>query len=111
MVVTFCVIIFSILLFTAQGPKIVTYKATKTGIMSGGTIYPYKIIKTFWLVYNPPVTKTLNFETTAYLNNQVSIVLADQDPIELKLYLSQYLTEDLDRQESLTETLARGLKI
>ena len=55
--------------------------------------------------------KTLNFETTAYLNNQISFQLGSQNPIELKLFLSQYLPEDLDRTESLTETLARSLKI
>lgn len=79
--------------------------------MSGEILYPYKIIKKFWLVYNPPITKTLNFETTAYLNNRISIQLGSQDPVAVKLYLSQYLPEDLDRTESLSETLARTLKI
>ena len=110
-IITFCVIIFSVLLISLQPPKTITYQATKTGLVSGNTIYPYKVIKIFWLVYNPPVIKTLNFETTAYLNNRISFQLGSQDPVELKLFLDQYLPEDLNRTESITETLARSLKI
>ena len=110
-VVTFCVIIFSVLLLGNLQPSAVTYKATKTGIALGNTIYPYKIIKTFWIVYNPPEVKTLNFETTAYFNNQLTLQLGNQNPMELKRFLNQYLQEDLNREESVTDTLARRLKI
>lgn len=111
MVITFCVIILSVLLFTNQRPSTLVYKATKTGIISGNTIYPYKTVKTFWIIYNPPVVKTLNFETSAYLNNLISLELGNQDPMELKLFLSQYIPEDLDREEPFTDSLARNLKI
>jgi hypothetical protein len=110
-IITFCVIIVALLVFLSQSPRTITYKATKTGLVSGNTVYPYKIIKIFWIVYNPPTIKTINFETTAYLNNQISFQLGSQNPIELKWFLSQYLPEDLDRTESFTETLARSLKI
>lgn len=111
MIVTFSVVILSVMLLSAQEPKNVVFKATKSGIVSGSIVYPYKTIKTFWIIYNPPVVKTLNFETSAYLNNHISMELGQQDPTELKLYLSQYIPEDLDREESLTDTLARNLKI
>ncbi len=111
MVVTFVVIIFSVLLFTSQQPKTLIFKASKTGIVSGGIVYPYKTVKTFWIIYNPPTVKTLNFETSAYLNSQISLELGSQDPVELKLFLNQYIPEDLDREESFTDTLARNLKI
>ena len=109
--IMFCVIIFSIILFSGQSARTITYKVTKTGITSGNSVYGYKTIKKFWILYNPPAIKTLNLETTAYLNNIVSMELGRQDPVELKLYLSQYLPEDLDREESLSDILARNLKI
>jgi|SRR3989338_4157457 len=109
--IMFCVIIFSIILFSGQSARTITYKVTKTGITSGNSVYGYKTIKKFWILYNPPAIKTLNLETTAYLNNIVSMELGRQDPVELKLYLSQYLPEDLDREESLSDVLARQLKI
>lgn len=110
-VLTFILIILVVLILSAQRPRLLTYKASQTGISVGNTHYPYKIIKTFWIVYDPPQTKTLNFETTAYLNNRVSLQLADQNPVELKLFLSEYLPEDLDHEDSITETLAKNLKI
>ncbi|MEO8065624.1 MAG: hypothetical protein ABI643_02075 [Candidatus Doudnabacteria bacterium] len=111
MVITFIVVIFSVLLFTSQQPRALTFRATTTGIASGSLVYPYKTIKTFWIIYNPPSIKTLNFETSAYLNNQISLELGNQNPIEVKLFLSQYIPEDLNREETFTDTLARRLKI
>ena len=109
--ITFVLMIAVMLILSAQAPRSLTYKLTKTGIAAGSTVYPYKIIKTFWIVYNPPEVKTLNFETSAYLNNKISLELNEQDPVMVKRFLSQYLVENLDRDESITETLARRLKI
>ena len=108
---TFVLLIIVTLIFSSMPSKEMTYKITKTGIGAGSIIYPYKVIKKFWIIYNPPQVKTLNFETTAYINNQISLQLGRQDPVQIKLILSKYLHEDLDQEESLTETLARKLKI
>ena len=110
-IITFCVIILSVLIFAIQKPKNVTYKATKTGITVDNSVYPYKIIKIFWINYDPPLTKTLNIETSAYLNNRLTLQLADHDPVLLRMFLKQYLPEDMNREESVSEALARRLKI
>ncbi len=109
--ITFGLIIFIVFVLSLQKPHDVEYKITKTGISSGKNIYPYKAIKTFWVLYNPPAIKTVNFETTAFMNNKISLQLGNQDPVLVKKVLSQYLPEDLDREESATEVLARRLKI
>jgi hypothetical protein len=111
MLITFVLIVFVIFILSLQPSRLVTYKITRTGVAIGRVNYPYQVIKKFWIAYNPPETKTLNLETTAYLNNRVIIQLGNQDPIEVKLYLSHYLEEDLDRIESFSESLARSLKI
>jgi hypothetical protein len=108
--ITFFLIIIVLLVLTNQPSREVTYKITKTGISVGNQTYPFKIIKKFWIVYNREV-KTLNFETTAYLNNQISLQIGKQNPVEIKLILSEYLPEDLEKEESITESLARRLKI
>lgn len=95
--------------FAQKKPSTLNFSVTSTGISIGQTFYPYKSIKQFWIIYNREV-KTLNFETTAYLNRFLSIQLGTQDPIKLRNILKNYLEEDLDREESLTEKLARGLK-
>ncbi len=110
-VITFALMMLVLFIFVTQPVRVITNKLTSTSIISGNVTYPYKIVRTFWINYNPPEVKTLNFETTAYLNNKVSVELGDQDPVAVKLFLSQYLPEDLDREERLSETLARTLKI
>ena len=111
MIVTFSIMIVSVLILSVQKPQTITYQATKTGLVANNVLYPYKIIKTFWIIYNPPRVKILNFETAAYLNNRITFQLNHQDPVELRWFLKQYLPEDLDRNESVTETLARTLQI
>ena len=109
--ITFSMIIVAVFLLSRQSPRLLTYTITKTGIYVGNSLYPYNTIKTFWIVYNPPEVKTLNFETTAYVNSQVTLQLGNQDPLQVKNVLSKYLPEDLERDESVSEILARKLKI
>lgn len=109
--ITFVLIILVILVLSTQKPREITYKITKTGITAGTRSYPFKVIKKFWIFYDPPHTKTLNLETSAYLNNRVVIQLDKQDPVMVKMVLSKYLKEDLDKEESFSDKLARNLKI
>jgi hypothetical protein len=109
--ITFILVIVVVLVISVQPVREKNYKLTRTGIVSESTIYPYKIIKKFWITYNPPEIKTLNFQTTAYLNNIIDIELGKQDPVAVKLFLAQYLFEDLNHEESFSATLARRLKI
>ncbi|MBX4187164.1 MAG: hypothetical protein KW802_02825 [Candidatus Doudnabacteria bacterium] len=109
--ITFFLVCTVLLTLSIQPSREVTYKITKTGISVGHLTYPYKIIKRFWIIYNPPEVKTINLETTAYLNNRVILQLGNQDPVLVKLILGDYILEDLETEESISETLARRLKI
>ncbi len=109
--ITFGLLSLVILIISTQKPREITYKITRTGIAVGSNIYPHKIIKKFWIVYNPPEVTTLNIETSAYMNNRVTMQIGKQDPIEIKHVLGKYIHEDIDKEESLSETLARKLKI
>ena len=106
-VITFVLLILLSYAFAVKPPKSLRHSIGQVGIKVGNVAYPYKNIKTFWVVYNPPDVKTLNFETTAYLNNPVSVELGDQDPVEVKMLLKNFLVEDLEREESLSEVIAR----
>ncbi len=110
-IITFVLMILIVLGLSFVQGRETTYRLTSQGISAGRLLYPYKTIKKFWLDYRPPEIKTLNFETTAYINNKIGIELGHQDPVMVKLFLSQYVREDLDHEESATEALARRLKI
>jgi hypothetical protein len=109
--ITFALMLLMLLFFSNQPSREITYHLTKTGIVIDRMTYPYKIIKKFWIIYHPPQIKTLNFEIAAYLNNRITLQLGKQDPMAVKAFLNQYLQEDLHMEESVTETLARRLKI
>ncbi len=110
-VITFVLIVVMGFAFSHRKPRVVLHQLTPTGIVLGDTMYPYKSIKSFWIIYEPPQIKTLNIETTAYLNPHMAIQLGDQDPVPVKLYLKKYLTEDINRDESLVDVISRHLKI
>jgi hypothetical protein len=108
--ITFALIIILGVSAVFRRPKKLIHRITSLDISVGQIIYPYKNVKKFWIIYQPPEVKTLNLETTAYLNSLVTLQLGDQDPVEVKVMLQKYLPEDLDREESLNEILARRAK-
>ena len=109
-IIAFSVMSLVGLTFAFRKPEKITFTLTSTGIVVADKNFPYKIIKKFWIVYYPPEIKTLNLETSAYLNSHIKIELGDQNPIEVKKFLKNYLPEDLDKEESLPEVIARKLK-
>ena len=110
-IVTFVLMFFAIWALSFTANQKVSYKILKTGIAVGETIYPYHVIKKFWIIYKPGEVKTLNFETTAYLNNKIALPLGNTDPLIVKNALSKFIAEDLERDESVSELLARKLKL
>ena len=71
---------------------------------------PYQKLKKFWIVYEPPIIKTLNFETTAYFNRFLTLQLEDKNPLPIRELLLKYIPEDLERGEQIDDKIARTLK-
>lgn len=106
---TFVCLAIVTLVFANQRPQMIEHELSSTEIRVGQTLYPYRIIKKFWIIYTKD-NKSLNFETTAYLNNVVTLQLGRENPLEIKNYLKPYLQEDLDREESFTDIISRKIK-
>ena len=104
-------LLFLMLLFLARAkPRQITIVLSGRGLKLNDALMPFQQLKSFWIVYQPPEVKTLNFETTAYLNRFLSVQLEDQDPSEVRAFLLDFLSEDLDREERVTDTISRTLK-
>jgi hypothetical protein len=97
-------------IFAAQKPKTVQIKLTGNGVQINSTFYNYKVIKKFWIVYNPPAVKNLYFETTAYLNRTVKVELDHKDPRAVRDFLKRYLEEDLEANEDFSDVIARTIR-
>ncbi len=78
--------------FARQTPKIIPMQISDLGIHINNDIIPYQRIKMFWIV-DDGVHKTLNFETTAYLNHLLTVELEDMDADEIRDFLIDILPE------------------
>lgn len=108
---TMFVLLFLIVFFFARAkPRQVHITLSAHGIKLNDSRISYQQIKTFWLVYEPPEIKTVNFETSAYLNRYLTLQLGDGDPSEIRDFLLEYLLEDLDREERMPDKISRTLK-
>ncbi len=112
----FIIIIFLVILIqyirNKREPLNVPIQISEEGILIGESFYPYKEIKGFWIIYEPPDVKTLYLDFKSSLRPYLSISLVNQNPIRLRKILLQYLQEDLTREnESLSDAVARYLKL
>ena len=95
--------------FALHRPKIVSVKISTLGVHIDDSHIPYTHIKQFWVVENDN-HKTLNLETTAYLNHILAIELNDQDADEVQEILSELLDENVDAEETVAQQIAHRFK-
>jgi hypothetical protein len=106
-----CVAMLSVLiiLFSRHKPKDVKVELNEKGVHFGNLFYPYKQIKHFWIVNND-CHKTLNLETTAYLNNMVILELNGQNHELIRNFLVQFLLEHERTTETFVQRAMHRLK-
>ena len=73
-----------ILLTTFKEPQRVEVHITTMGIVVGNTFYPYKDVKDFSIVYQPPQTKLLYVGLSSLLHPLLSIPLEEMDPNQVR---------------------------
>ena len=95
--------------FALHKPKEVMIRLTTHGLHIDDTNIPYDNIRHFWIV-DTENHKTLNIETTAYLNHQLSIELHEQDPDEVQEILEELLPENDQAQETAIQKIAHRFK-
>lgn len=100
-----------IILMDRKAPISLETKITDKGIRYGKRFYPYTNLEHFWIIYDPPI-KTLNFRTTRNLFPMISIQLEDQNPLEIRDILLNFLPENEEiTEESPSARITRFLKI
>lgn len=81
------------------------------GIKVGGRRYAYSKIKAFWVIYEPPFTKTLNIRVDGDLAIDIDIQLNEQDPAEVREFLISKIPELEGKQQSVIKMFLRLFKI
>lgn len=107
--VSMAMIAILIVIFSRQTPLRVEIELNEKGIKFGTLFYPYKQLKYFWVVHNPR-HQTVNFETTALVNNMVILELEGQDPDVARNFLLKHLPEHSEIDETFGQKVMHKLK-
>lgn len=108
------VIIIDLIIFlqTSRSPVKLDLTIFEEGIMIGETFTPWRDIKSFWIIYRPPVSKTLYLNFKSTFKPDLTIPLENKNPLKIRETLLQHLEEDTSKEEdSLSEQLRRFLKL
>lgn len=110
----FIILILAILLILAgnEKPKRILIQIGPNGIVVNGDFLSYDDIRHFAIVYQPPLVKVLYIYPRGTAFRRHRIYLGDQNPLEIRQYLRQFLQEDLDlREEHFSDILGKLLKL
>ena len=91
-------------------PQIVEFRINYKGIRAGNELYEYENIKSFWIFYDPPHTRVLSLHTNAALMPFIHIPLGDEDPVEIREMLIEFIPE-IKQEPSIVDALSRFLHI
>ena len=110
----FIVLISAILLVLVgnEKPKRILVQIGQNGIVVNGEFMSFDDIRHFAIVYQPPRVKVLYVYPRGTAFRRHRIYLGEQNPIEIRQFLRQYLEEDLDlRDEHFSDILGKLLKL
>ncbi len=110
----FLILLAAIILVLAgnEPAPVVLAQIGDLGIVWDGTLYLYRDLGAFSVIYQPPYISTLYIETKSIARPKLRISLEDQDPVEIREHLKAYLKENTDLQtEAGSDILGRLLRI
>lgn len=105
--------LFAILFYTLnKSIRDIIIKISEDGITVGKKFHSYSDIEKFWIIYHPPEVKTLYIDLKSIFIPHLIISLEEKNPNEVRGALSQYLPEDVSKEEEpAIDTLTRKLKL
>ncbi|MDP3795111.1 MAG: hypothetical protein Q8R13_04265, partial [bacterium] len=86
-----------------------TFTIDGLGVTIDARSHPYETLSSFWIFYDPPHVRELSLRSKQRFLPYIRIPLADQNPVEIRRLLIQYLPERRHRQ-SLVDDLARQVR-
>lgn len=102
---------FIILVRLRRIPPMVHFAVREEGIEVSNRFYPWREVKTFWILYRPPEIKKL-YLTLKGPRPPLDIGLEAQNPVKVREVFSEHLLEEVDREdEPAGDQISRILKI
>ncbi|MCX6784721.1 MAG: hypothetical protein NTV81_02155 [Candidatus Komeilibacteria bacterium] len=96
-----------------ETPLAVNFEITDEGLQLDHNFYDYEQLENFYLIYKPDQgSKNLYFHFKSKIRPRLSIPLREQDPVQIRDLLLNYLQEDLDQKDIPTsEWLGKIMKL
>lgn len=95
-----------------RDPLPVHFAIRDEGIEVGNNFYAWREMKEFWIIYRPPTVKKIYFIFKSGLRPEIDVALGDQNPVQVRQYLSERLLENATREEEPAgDQISRVLKI
>lgn len=96
------------ILLSQSKPRIVKSAVYAQGIVIDDRVYRYGDLKSFWITLTdiPKARLQMNGIAAGIL----TMPLGENDPEQIRLYLSRYLPEDNDKGEDIADTVNRFLR-
>jgi len=96
-----------------RNPTLLRIVVTEDGIeIDGKNFYKWQDIDKFWIVYEPPAVKNLYLDFKAGLRPSITVFLENQNPLNIRKILLQYISEDTEREnETFSDGFSRMLKL
>ncbi len=107
------ILLFGLIIYL-QGnrqPRMLTFTIHERGISIGERMHhPWSDLNSFWIIYEPPQVKNLYLDFKG-IRPDLTVQLQDQNPLEIRKLLSQYISEDLEKEnESFSDGVSRMFK-
>ena len=93
-------------------PKQITINLTEDGIGLENRFHPWETIKDFYIIFKPPEIANLYINFKAITKPRLTIPLQNQNPVEIRKILTQYINEDLEKEEEpFSEAITKLFKL
>ena len=104
------VIVATVVFITLSETKPKTIKSAiyAQGFVVDTKVYDYEQVKSFWISFSD--LPKARFQLTGRFGGLVTMPLGEEEPEQIRLFLSKHLPEEEDRGEDLTDTINRILR-
>ncbi|MBT7007320.1 hypothetical protein HN958_02335 [Candidatus Falkowbacteria bacterium] len=92
--------VFVIIYQFFQAPREINVQIGEDGVIIDKRYYPYKELKNFWIIYEPPVYKYLYIDFKSDIKGVYPVPLSDENPLKVREFLLKYIDEDIEKEEA-----------
>lgn len=89
--------------------KTLDFTITYDGVFIANKFTEFKNLKNFYIIYQPPQTKNLYLQYKNTFRPYIQIPLLNENPVEIRKILLEFLPEDLEKEDIPTREALSGL--